>query len=188
MTTMTSVSPARTYTPDDLLHMEDAVEYELVDGHLVERNVSIESSDVGAQILMLLRVEAARTGLASAFGPDMGYQSFPKHPNRIRKPDVSVVRKDRFRELQRKRGFMPIPADLAVEVISPNDSYYEVAQKVAEYLEAGFGTVWVVDPNLKTVRIERVGGPITLLHENDDITAEPVLPEFRCKVGEFFKS
>ncbi|HZL36151.1 MAG TPA: Uma2 family endonuclease [Tepidisphaeraceae bacterium] len=187
MTTMTSPSPVQTYTPDDLLAMADAVEYELVDGHLVERNVSIESSGVALQIGTLLNIEAKRTGLASVYGPDLGYQSFAKHPNRIRKPDVSVVRKDRLKELQLNRGYMPIPADLAVEVVSPNDSYYEVAQKVAEYLEAGFGMVWVVDPNLKTVRIERAGGAITLLHENDGITAEPVLPEFRCKVGEFFK-
>src|SRR5665213_1524511 len=80
MTTMTSPSPVQTYTPDDLLAMADAVEYELVDGHLVERNVSIESSGVALQIGTLLNIEAKRTGLASVYGPDLGYQSFAKHP------------------------------------------------------------------------------------------------------------
>ena len=84
------------------------------------------------------------------------------------------------------RGYMPIPADLAVEVVSPNDLAYELAEKVEEYLLAGFGAIWVVHPNLKTVTLYRAGGSVSVLHENDIISGDPALPDFRCRVGEFF--
>lgn len=188
MSTITTPVSSVTITPEEFLEMPDAVGYELVDGRLAERHASVQSSRVGIQVGRLLGNEAARTNLATVYGADLGYQCFANYPSRIRKPDVSVIRKDRLKGLEEDRGFMPIPADLAVEVVSPNDLYYEVAAKVAEYLAAGFAVVWVVDPNLKTVRIERADATIRVLHEADEITAEPALPEFRCQVGEFFKS
>ena len=36
---MTIANPGSLFTPDDLLRMEDAVNYELVDGKLVERHM-----------------------------------------------------------------------------------------------------------------------------------------------------
>ena len=40
----------KTYTPEDLLSMPDGKNYELVDGHLVERNMSQLSSWVGGRL------------------------------------------------------------------------------------------------------------------------------------------
>ena len=81
---------------------------------------------------------------------------------------------------------MPIPADLAVEVLSPNDSVYEVNRKVERYLASGFGLVWVVDPEVKIVYVHRSDGTVAKLHETDEITGEAALPGFGRKVAEFF--
>ena len=43
-----------TYTPEELLALPDAKDYELVDGHLVERNMSVFSSVVEAKVLFRL--------------------------------------------------------------------------------------------------------------------------------------
>jgi len=40
----------------------------------------------------------------------------------------------------------PMPPDLAVEVISPNDLYEKVYAKAMEYLAAGVKQVWLVSP------------------------------------------
>ncbi|HZL37269.1 MAG TPA: Uma2 family endonuclease [Tepidisphaeraceae bacterium] len=176
-------------TPADLLAMPDAKGFELVDGKLVERHASVESSRVASRINRLLGNEAERTGHATVYANDLGYQCFPHRPNQIRKPDVSLIRKDRYNwASEADSGYMPIAADLAVEVISPNDLYYEVAAKVAEYLEAGFGAVWIVDPRLKTVRVESADGASVLFRENDEITGGSFLPGFRCRVAEFFRT
>jgi Uma2 family endonuclease len=43
------------------------------------------------------------------------------------------------------KPFVLIP-DLAVEVVSPNDSYVELEEKVDEYIAKGIALIWVIDP------------------------------------------
>jgi Uma2 family endonuclease len=81
---------------------------------------------------------------------------------------------------------MPIPADLVVEVLSPNDRIKNVDDKVDDYLKAGFSIVWVVNPHWRDVHIYRRDGSVQLLSERDEISGEGALPGFRCKVGAFF--
>jgi Uma2 family endonuclease len=185
MTTMTATPISRPITADELYAMEDSVGYELVDGQLRERNVSKESSRIGMEIGRQLGNEAKRTGEAEVYGSDLGYQCFPPESTKdIRKPDASVVRKERLAALPADFGYMPIPADLVVEVVSPNDLAYELNEKVEEYLSAGFPLVWVVDPPRKTITIHRGDGSVTKRHENDEISGESALPGFRCRVAE----
>jgi Uma2 family endonuclease len=182
----TLASQPRTYTPEDLLAMPDGVGYELVDGKLVERHVSVESSRIATEMARVLSNEARRTGEAVVYGSDLGYRCFPDDPGRVRKPDVSVVRKSRLAEFKADRGYMTVPADLAIEVVSPNDLYSEVQTKVAEYLEAGFAVVWVVDPLHKAVAVYNGSGGVKMLHDAETIDAAPALGSFHARVGEFF--
>lgn len=174
-------------TPEDLLRMPDSVGYELVDGKLVERHVSMESSRVAAQVGRLLGNEAERTGECVVYPPDLGYQCFPGDAMKIRKPDVSVIRKDRLAALGTgDRGYCPIPADLAIEVVSPNDLYNEVFDKVQEYLGAGFGVIWVVVPQRKVVTVYRQDGTIALIQQNQEITVGPAFKSLKLQVADFF--
>ena len=170
----------------DLNRLQGEAGVEFVNGKLLEKPVSIESSRVEAIICKLLGIEAARTGAAEVFGSTMGYRCFPAEPMRFRKPDASVVRTERMIGIDPNEGFMPIPPDLAVEVISPGDLAYDMALKIEEYLKNGFKLVWIVYPNTKTVAIHRADGSVSLLHEQDEISGESALPTFRCKVAEFF--
>jgi Uma2 family endonuclease len=104
----------------------------------------------------------------------------------LRFPDVSVLRASRRGEFGINPAFIPIPADLVVEVLSPNDRIKDVDDKVKDFLKAGFSLVWVVNPDWRNVHIYRRDGSIQLLSEQDEITGEGALPSFRCKVAEFF--
>jgi len=187
---MTIAAPPKLFTPDDLLRMPDAVNYELVDGKLVERNMGMESSLIGMRIGHRLSsfVEDRRLGLL--FGADAGYQCFPNAPDKVRKPDVSFIRSGRLPGDRPPDGHCRIPPDLAVEVVSPNDLAYEVEEKVTEYLRVGVPIVWVVSPKTQTVRIHRPRtsprGPVSGLTEDDVIDGEDVLPGFSCRVRDFF--
>lgn len=180
---MTMVAPT-TYSPDEFLLLPDSVAYELVDGHLVERDVSEASSGIAFHIGSLLKVEADKAHEARIYGADLSYQCFANRKN-IRRADVSLIRKSRLEGLH-NAGTMPIPADLVVEVLSPNDQVYDVNRKVELYLAAGFGLVWVIDPDVRIVYVHRPDGTVTKLHESDEITGESALPGFRCKVSTFF--
>ena len=178
--------PAIGPTPEQLRRLESEGGLEYVDGQLVEKPVSAESSEIEGTILTLLSTEARKTREARVYPNSMGYQCFPATPTRFRKPDVSVIRSARIAGMDPQTGFMPVPPDLAVEVLSPNDLAYDVFAKVEEYLQNGFPLVWVVHPNTKAVTIHRGDGSVAMLHEHDEITGEAALPSFRCKVAEFF--
>lgn len=117
-----TVTTARSFfTPEDLLALPDAVNYELVDGQLVERKMGTRSSMIGTAIASILRnfVRARQRGHVA--GADCGYQCFPDAPDKVRKPDVSFVARGRFPNDEPPDGHAKIDRDLAVEVISPDD-------------------------------------------------------------------
>ncbi len=77
-------------------------------------------------------------------------------PSTVLAPDVSFL--EAVRVPSRRRGFVPGPPTLAVEVTSPDDSDRDVADKVQEYLAFGTGRVWVVRPELRTITVHRPDG------------------------------
>jgi Uma2 family endonuclease len=187
---MTIANTGTLFTPDDLLRMENAVNYELVDGKLVERHLGMRSSQIAARVLALVSRFASENRLGLTFGADAGYQCYPDAPDRVRKPDVSFIRAGRLPGDEAPEGHCRIPPDLAVEVVSPNDLSYEVEEKVAEYLAAGVPLVWVVHPPTRTVRVHRPRssprGSVADLSGGDQITGEEALPGFTCRIDEFF--
>jgi len=176
----------KTYTPEDLLAMPDRKGYELVDGHLVERHMSRLSSWVGGQVYSALNIFLREQQLGWAWPADQGYVCFPDAPGKVRLPDVTFIRRERLPDALTSEGYTYIPPDLAVEVISPNESAYEVENKVLEYLNAGVALVWVINPEARTVRIHRKDGSVGWLREEGELSGEDVVPGFRCRVAAIF--
>lgn len=181
-----SVVTEKTYTPEDLLSMPDRKNYELVDGQLVERTMSVLSSWVGTRMSHVLEGFLDDHPMGFVWGADLGYQCFPDDPKKVRKPDVSFIRAERLPEGLTSEGYQYIPPDLAVEVVSPNHLSYEVEAKVVEYLDAGVPLIWVIDPEQRTVRIHRRDGSVSWLREKDELSGEDVVPGFRCPVAAIF--
>jgi Uma2 family endonuclease len=182
------IATAKTrYTPADLLTMPDGKRYELVDGQLVELNMSMWSSHVAGIIHWLLTTYCRDKRLGWTFPEGTSYQCFAAFPNMVGKPDCSFIRLNRLTIQQAQaEGHGSVVPDLVVEVISPNDIAHEVDQKVHLYLTAGVALVWVVNPEQRTVAVHRAATTGTILRENDEVSGEEVVPGFRCRVGDFF--
>ena len=103
----------------------------------------------------------------SVFGPDVSFYSIARHPNR-------------------PEGYFEIPPDLVVEVLSPDDRRKHVREKIKDYVKNGVKLVWLVDPDFRTVTVYAGSLRGTELDEAETITGGDVLPEFTCKVAEFF--
>ena len=181
---------ARRVTPEELLHMPDNSTMELIDGQIVEKNVSLESSDVELEIGTRFREFLRGKGIGRAFPASLGYQCFqalPRDQDRVRKPDCTVVRAERLAALPDPNpGLMPIVPDLAVEVVSPNDTARMIATQLREYRGAGFPLVWVVEPEQRIVTVYPNPGKPFTLSEDDEIRAESALPGFVCRVCDLF--
>ncbi len=189
---MSTITADATVTPEDLLQMPDSIQYELVDGQLVERHMGTESSEIALRIAFLITLFLRAHPLGRLFGSDASYQCFPDQPKKVRRADVGFIAFDRLPNGRAPKGHCRVAPDLAIEVISPNDTAEEIEAKIAEYLHAGVKLVWVVSPATRSVRIHRPrtapAGSISLLIESDAITGEEVLPGFSCRVSEFFEN
>ena len=184
-----SVPAPKVITPEDLLRMGDeGKQFELVDGSLVERNVSTESSYVAGEVFFALKAHAR--GLGYVFPADASFQCFAADSRRVRRPDVAFVTVERLPpDRFRTEGHCTSVPDLVVEVISPNDYAKAVNQKIAEWLGAGVRLVWVIDPDARTVFGYHADRPDTadIRREADTLTGDPVLPGFAVPVAELFR-
>ena len=109
-----------------------------------------------------------------------------RDPDTVRGPDALLYDElVRFDQLNPR--FIEKPPDLAVEVLSPNDRMAKVMRRVAEFLRQGIKLVWVLDPEEREVTVFRAGKGHYVLSEKDELTGDDVLPDFRCRVAEFFK-
>ncbi len=108
-----------------------------------------------------------------------------RDPDTVRAPDIAFVRSQRL-HLDRRRGFFPGPPDLAVEVLSPNDAPSEVADKVQQWLESGCESVWVADPERRTISVYRKDRPIRVCRAGETLDDEPLLPGFSLSIDEVF--
>lgn len=174
------------YTAEDLLTMPDGDLYELIDGQLVERDMGTVSSWIACQIIGAFVAYLKQNPLGWVFSADASYQCFPHRPNKVRKPDVSFVRRGRLPNEELPRGHFRITPDLVVEVISPNDLYTDVLRKVLEFLGVGVPLIWVIDPDARTVTVYRSDNTLALLHEHEQLSGENVLEGFTCNIAELF--
>lgn len=105
-----------------------------------------------------------------------------------RVPDVAFVTHARIEAHEEQyaddEGPWRLAPDLAVEIVSPKDSYTDVNSKVAEYLRYGVRLVWVIDPKARTIRIHTADDPDgRTLDEHEVLTGDPVLPGWSMAVA-----
>lgn len=160
--------------------------YELIKGELI--TMSPAGSEHGAVIMNLggpLSVYVKTNNLGVVFGAETGFK-LASNPDTVRAPDIAFVRRERIPPTGIPKGYWPGAPDLAVEVVSPGDTVYEVDEKVAEWLAAGASAVWVVNPKRRTVTIHRSLKDVVTLAEGDELDGQDVVPGFRCQVAEIF--
>jgi Uma2 family endonuclease len=184
---MATAEAARTFTPEDLLALPDRGKgYELVDGNLVELDVSALSSWVGGQLFRRVDAFGTERDLGLTWPAESGLRCFPRSPNTVRKPDMYFVRKSRLPLDWQGQGFLRVVPDLIGEVISPGDLAYEVEERIAEFVEAAVQLLWIVDPQNRTARIHRADGTFNWLKEDGTLDGEDILPGFHLPLRDLF--
>jgi Uma2 family endonuclease len=133
----------------------------------------------------LIQEHAKRYELGVVCAAETGFK-LRQNPDTVRAPDVAFVSKERILMQGKPEKFWEGAPDLAVEVVSPNDRFDDVLEKIQEYLAAGARLVWVALPRTKSVMVYRPNGEIKILKEGDELQGENVLPGFACPVRQVF--
>jgi Uma2 family endonuclease len=160
-------------------------EYEIVAGQAEEKPMGgARHSGIGVRLIARLVNHVEAHQLGGVYGPDATFQIGENQ----RIPDVAFVAATRFPVEGEPEGIWPMAPDLAVEIISPNDLYERVISKVEEYLASGVRQVWLISPEHKTVTIYSSPTHTTILTEADDLMSDELLPGFRCRIADLFRS
>jgi Uma2 family endonuclease len=173
-------------TADELFRMPDAgCRYELVQGEL--RRMSPAGFQHGRLIMNIATpldqyVRQHKLGVVCA--AETGFL-LVSDPDTVRAADVAFIQQTRLTN-ESEAGYWPGAPDLAVEVISPNDLYTEVDEKVTDWLEAGTRMVVIVNPRKRTVTVYRSLHQIVILREQDMLDGHDVLPGWKLPIAEIF--
>ena len=116
-----------TYRPD----------LELLEGHLVERNVGdYDHSNMQGALIAWLRQRQREWNIRA-----LPEQRIRVSATRFRIPDVCVVSRD-----QQIEPVFTIPPLLCIEVLSKDDTLRTMQERVDDYRSIGVQNIWILDP------------------------------------------
>lgn len=124
--------------------------------------------------------------LGELLAADPGMQ-LGENPDTLRGPDVAFIRAERVPPEGLPDEWWAGAPDLAIEVQSKSQSAYELQQKALEYLAAGAGEVWVLDPATEMLVAYSAPNLIRILHRDENVDGGDLLPGFTYRVGAFFE-
>jgi Uma2 family endonuclease len=164
---------------------DDEFRYELVDGR-----VHRMSPVGGVHGMLVVRLAAAielwlQEHPIGVLLTETGFV-LTRNPDTVRAPDLAFVRADRIPSTGVPFGFWPGAPDLAVEILSPDDSPSDVRTKVRDYLRRGVPLVWVIDPRAQRVTAYRPSAVFQTLAADGALDGGGVLPGFTYPLRRLF--
>lgn len=183
---MSTELTSKHWSDEQLLSLPDmGGKVELVDGRLVMMApAGSEHGDIGGTIIIELGYYARRRKLGRVFNSDTGYRL---RSGNLRSPDVSFVSAARLAGLKRlPKGFLPGSPDLAVEVLSPNDSIRSIEERLSELFENDTRLAWLVKPSQRAIALYREGRVVRELQVGDVLSGEEVVPGFAMPLADLF--
>ena len=164
----------------------DGLRHELVKGELrAMAPAGFHHGILAGDIHASLSVYARKAGLGVVATAETGFK-LASSPDTVRAPDVAFVSKERIDTVGMTEKFFPGAPDLAVEVLSPNDTYSEVQDKVFDWLEAGTRMVIVVDPRKRRVMVYHSLSDFRVLTVNESLDGGTVVPGWVMPVSAIF--
>lgn len=174
-------------TAEQLASMpQDGNRYELVEGILKMMSpAGGRHGRVAVRINKLLAIHVDDNGLGATFAAETGFL-LETEPDTVRAPDGAFVKQDKMDSLEDEFGFLPFAPDLAIEVVSPSDTFAEVEKKAFMWLDFGTKLVLMVEPLSETVHAYRSRTNIVVLTSSDVLDATDTVAGWSVQVADFF--
>lgn len=80
----------------------------------------------------------------------------------------------------------PVPPELVIEIISPNQSFSDLSEKAVDYLNAGVDRVWLIDSKAKKITIFYPDSPPQTKKEDDSLE-DSILPNLKLTPRQIFE-
>ncbi len=166
---------------------QDGNRYELVEGVLnMMSPAGGRHGRIAGVVFRLLANHVVDNDLGVTFAAETGFL-ITTNPDTVRAPDAAFVCQDKMNQLEDDSGFLPFAPDLAVEFVSPNDTFADVENKAFSWLDAGTQLVLIVEPKSQTAHAYRSRRNIRVLKSGEEIDASDVVTGWNVAVTEIFR-
>jgi Uma2 family endonuclease len=185
---MVNQEAAGLVTADDLLQSTELRgRHELIEGRLVEVPPAGYEHGNRAAVMIYFLVDYARsTRRGRVQTSETGYRT-RQDERTVRAPDASFMPFTKVPAEQKPQGYLDIPPDVVVEVISPYDSAEEVEQKTQEWLNFGVLMVVNVYPVSQRIHVFRTDASPVILTIDNTLDGGDVLPGFSVPIRQLFE-
>jgi Uma2 family endonuclease len=172
-------------TGEDLARLGNIGRSELVKGEIVYMSpTGYAYADYEGNFYAALRAFVRQNKLGRVLVGEVGIYT-RRDPDTIRAADVAFVSQARLAGVMSK-SYLDVAPELVVEVLSPDDRWNDLTNKLEEYFAIGVKLIWVADPRRKQVYAYRSITDVQRLTVEETLTASEVLPGFSVPVAELF--
>jgi len=173
-------------TGEELHAMGDIGPCELIEGRIIPMSpAGISHGIYEMNFALALRRFADEHDLGVVATGEVGIYT-RRDPDSVRGADVVFISHERD-QLRASAGFLDVAPELVVEIISPDDKWSDVIEKLREYFAVGVKLVWVADPELRSVLAYRSLTDVREFTADDELISEDVLPGFTVNVADLFR-
>jgi Uma2 family endonuclease len=140
---------------------------EWVDGYVRPLGiVTLTHQDILLFLMTLISYHVEADDLGNVL--QLPYQMRLNKPNSSRAPDLMFIAKARMGRIG--HYYLDGPADLAIEIVSPESVVRDRGEKYAEYEMEGVGEYWIIDPDTNRADFFVLGedGRYERVHEDPD--------------------
>ncbi len=153
-TTAGAPPPGRMTYEEFLAWADEDTWAEWVDGEVIMMSpVSKLHQQLGLFLLLLLQHFVESHQLGTVLYEPFQMKTGPELPGRS--PDIIFVRREHLDRL--KENYLDGPADLVVEIISPESRARDRGEKFYEYEQGGVREYWLIDPDRKQAEFYQRG-------------------------------
>ena len=168
-------------TVDELENASLPASAELYDGKVVFKMPNPEHGMVQLNFAAEFKNYLRQNPIGYAM-TETNFRIWPERTRESRIPDVVFLKKERLpKDLRHFPGLAP---DLAVEIISPEDNFSEVMDKVDAYLEQGTQVVWLIMCVKREALVCTASG---IRREREKLAAPDLLPGFELLLARVFE-
>ena len=185
---MIANTPSDVKTAEQLFALpDDGKRYELIGGVLrMMSPAGSEHGDVAMVIGASLYRHVKQLGIGKTYAAETGFL-IARNPDTVLAADAAFVSFQVLEKTPRTRGYLNVAPDLVVEVVSPNDVFSEVEEKVSQWLAAGSKLVLVANPNDRTLRVYCSSEKIQILRGGEVFDSGDACSNWQLGVDEVFE-
>jgi Uma2 family endonuclease len=172
-------------TGEELNKIGDIGRTELVKGEIVYMSpTGYPHGDIESNFSLVLKSFVRERKLGRVFGGEVGIYTH-RNPDTVRAADVAYVSRERMAQVK-SLSYLDVAPELVVEVMSLDDTWGNLMDKLDEYFAIGVKAVWVADPRTRQVYVYRSVTDVKRFTEHDMLPGDDVLPGFSVSVAELF--